>query len=233
MSGDLPPDVDTWARDLTDRYKDVIHSRREDALTARTRNLSLKSPSPSRSSSSRDLKSSTHHSSSSSSSSRHKSSRQPLPPTPAPADAASSSSSPPPHRSLRKSKSKFALSTASSSSPQPEVGPDGLPAYSARPARVPVPPTDHASVKFRSLLHQLATTPQKYENPGLLDDALGVIPLARIYAEAEEESQIMEVEARSVGKNKGKWGDRKSTRLNSSHVRTSYAVFCLKKKLPR
>src|SRR5690606_40337175 len=27
-------------------------------------------------------------------------------------------------------------------------------------------------------------------------------------------------------------GDRKSTRLNSSHVKTSYAVFCLKKKIP-
>src|SRR5690349_23929211 len=27
-----------------------------------------------------------------------------------------------------------------------------------------------------------------------------------------------------------KWGDRKSTRLNSSHVEISYAVFCLKKK---
>src|SRR5690625_5685175 len=26
------------------------------------------------------------------------------------------------------------------------------------------------------------------------------------------------------------WQDRKSTRLNSSHVATSYAVFCLKKK---
>src|SRR5690554_7105507 len=26
------------------------------------------------------------------------------------------------------------------------------------------------------------------------------------------------------------WEDRKSTRLNSSHVRISYAVFCLKKK---
>src|SRR3989442_14912583 len=26
------------------------------------------------------------------------------------------------------------------------------------------------------------------------------------------------------------WADRKSTRLNSSHVRISYAVFCLKKK---
>src|SRR5215813_14679676 len=28
----------------------------------------------------------------------------------------------------------------------------------------------------------------------------------------------------------GSGADRKSTRLNSSHVRTSYAVFCLKKK---
>src|SRR5256886_6709892 len=27
-----------------------------------------------------------------------------------------------------------------------------------------------------------------------------------------------------------KWGDRKSTRLNSSHSQISYAVFCLKKK---
>src|SRR3989442_2314118 len=31
-------------------------------------------------------------------------------------------------------------------------------------------------------------------------------------------------EAKDIG------GDRKSTRLNSSHVRISYAVFCLKKK---
>src|SRR5690606_39616688 len=28
----------------------------------------------------------------------------------------------------------------------------------------------------------------------------------------------------------GRWQDRKSTRLNSSHVKISYAVFCLKKK---
>src|SRR5690606_40067524 len=27
------------------------------------------------------------------------------------------------------------------------------------------------------------------------------------------------------------WEDRKSTRLNSSHVKISYAVFCLKKKI--
>src|SRR5258707_6638144 len=31
----------------------------------------------------------------------------------------------------------------------------------------------------------------------------------------------------------GTWGDRKSTRLNSSHANISYAVFCLKKKTNR
>src|SRR3712207_8744892 len=29
----------------------------------------------------------------------------------------------------------------------------------------------------------------------------------------------------------GRWKDRKSTRLNSSHANISYAVFCLKKKI--
>src|SRR5690606_39623896 len=32
-----------------------------------------------------------------------------------------------------------------------------------------------------------------------------------------------------LGQRHGHWGDRKSTRLNSSHVKISYAVFCLKK----
>src|SRR3989442_11781359 len=36
--------------------------------------------------------------------------------------------------------------------------------------------------------------------------------------------------ARAGGKVLEKTKDRKSTRLNSSHVRISYAVFCLKKK---
>src|SRR3989442_11805566 len=34
----------------------------------------------------------------------------------------------------------------------------------------------------------------------------------------------------SPRRGKGQGEDRKSTRLNSSHVRISYAVFCLKKK---
>src|SRR3989442_11094543 len=35
---------------------------------------------------------------------------------------------------------------------------------------------------------------------------------------------------RGLGSSLGRLQDRKSTRLNSSHVRISYAVFCLKKK---
>src|SRR5438874_5896344 len=45
-------------------------------------------------------------------------------------------------------------------------------------------------------------------------DAAGVLPL-RVVEEAAEELAVL---------------DRKSTRLNSSHVEISYAVFCLKKK---
>jgi len=37
-------------------------------------------------------------------------------------------------------------------------------------------------------------------------------------------------EARSVTTRLGNYTDRKSTRLNSSHLGISYAVFCLKKK---
>src|SRR5690625_6154492 len=37
--------------------------------------------------------------------------------------------------------------------------------------------------------------------------------------------------ADSSGARAGEWQDRKSTRLNSSHVAISYAVFCLKKKM--
>src|SRR3712207_8601224 len=39
------------------------------------------------------------------------------------------------------------------------------------------------------------------------------------------------VEERFSGEDEGH-GDRKSTRLNSSHANISYAVFCLKKKKP-
>src|SRR5207253_9065621 len=52
-------------------------------------------------------------------------------------------------------------------------------------------------------------------------------------AEASFQLQFLDVDDLRTDKNSGgarREGDRKSTRLNSSHVAISYAVFCLKKK---
>src|SRR5438477_3369088 len=71
-----------------------------------------------------------------------------------------------------------------------------------------------------------------------LHDALPIYPLAAIAAFAEllganqspvelkESADIILTEAMRAGR----IIDRKSTRLNSSHMSISYAVFCLKKK---
>src|SRR3712207_8405391 len=54
-------------------------------------------------------------------------------------------------------------------------------------------------------------------------------PLARRVL-AEQPLAVHEVPARGALVVEGLRGDRKSTRLNSSHANISYAVFCLKKK---
>src|SRR5438445_2777108 len=41
---------------------------------------------------------------------------------------------------------------------------------------------------------------------------------------------VMQAALRRAGDLAARFGDRKSTRLNSSHANISYAVFCLKKK---
>src|SRR2546421_7680860 len=46
----------------------------------------------------------------------------------------------------------------------------------------------------------------------------------------ERPGEVSEGRARQSETSPGRSGDRKSTRLNSSHDQISYAVFCLKKK---
>src|SRR5690625_6940777 len=61
-----------------------------------------------------------------------------------------------------------------------------------------------------------------------------LFPYTTLFRSALAAEDVADVLAKSAGYLPADvvLGDRKSTRLNSSHVASSYAVFCLKKKRP-
>lgn len=72
---------------------------------------------------------------------------------------------------------------------------------------VPTMPSSERDLKFRNLLLTLSEYPLKYENPGLLDEALLVVPVERIHSEAEEEYQVLKAIAASYSDEaKSEWG---------------------------
>src|SRR5690606_39317631 len=61
--------------------------------------------------------------------------------------------------------------------------------------------------------------------------AAAVALLERLQDKKLASDATKEARAKTIADEKAAWEkDRKSTRLNSSHVKISYAVFCLKKK---
>src|SRR2546422_8284949 len=83
----------------------------------------------------------------------------------------------------------------------------------------------------RSTLFPYTTLFRSLRNQAMQWTDEGIVLGVRRHGEASAILELMTpVHGRHLGLVRGGAGDRKSTRLNSSHGYISYAVFCLKKK---
>src|SRR5690606_17022690 len=95
-----------------------------------------------------------------------------------------------------------------------------------------------------AMMHGIGYLPEDRKRDGIVEDlsvreniilALQVMkgffkPFSRAEAEAFADKYIKLLGIKTASMDTPIKSDRKSTRLNSSHVKISYAVFCLKKK---
>src|SRR5690554_7223116 len=73
-----------------------------------------------------------------------------------------------------------------------------------------------------ALIVDTSSSTQSVEKTALINEIMQFVQKAQANSDPVIKNQLFSLWA---------FGDRKSTRLNSSHVRISYAVFCLKKKI--
>src|SRR5438874_8095716 len=99
--------------------------------------------------------------------------------------------------------------------------------------RPPIPTLFPYTTLFRSgLAHPFQLVSLRDDDDGEVLAAL--VPVAKLFAGVLDRHRLLRnqdhVGAAGDSCDDGDPADRKSTRLNSSHVEISYAVFCLKKK---
>src|SRR5207249_12301747 len=101
--------------------------------------------------------------------------------------------------------------------------------YSPPPPHLPSFPTRRSSdLRMDIAAEFMSGIIDAFEaNKRLADRAVEQMPDDRLHVALDENTNSIAVIMKHVA---GNLTDRKSTRLNSSHVSISYAVFCLKKK---
>ncbi|KAF3909672.1 hypothetical protein AA313_de0207933 [Arthrobotrys entomopaga] len=221
-----PVEVEAWAKDLTHQFSQLLATqqtrRAQEALRKRVQSTSRsRSRSPVPPSVHRQTPSPSPSSTSSAARSPRPPPVPPKIPNTQPATTSSTSLPMSPSHPFHPSSSSSSSSSSSNhlrppSTPRPVQRVNSAPTSSSnlpppyvavRPIpRQPQAPSDNASTQFRNFLVGLSETPVKYENPGLLDNALSVIPMDQIHGEAEEEHMLFKAQAQSLGHFKEEWG---------------------------